>query len=99
MYIKSNFFYATLQIVIAAALAVAAAEPGIIASHVAYSAPIISHNVAVAAPVAAAPLTVAAPIARFAAPVAIPAPVAYSTGAEITVSAEPVEQHGYKIVY
>lgn len=64
---------------------------------------------AIAAPLAAAPVIAApaplalpAPIARVAvapAPVAIPAPVTYNTGVEVSVAAEPVEQHGYKIVY
>ncbi|RZF33112.1 hypothetical protein LSTR_LSTR011822 [Laodelphax striatellus] len=40
-----------------------------------------------------------APLAYHAAPYAIPAPYSYSSGYHIVRSVEPVEQHGYKIVY
>ncbi|CAB3377833.1 Hypothetical predicted protein [Cloeon dipterum] len=75
-----------------------AAAPLAYSSHYAYGAPLaynaapLAYNHAIAAPAVAA--YAAAPVAY-----AAPAPVTYATGQKITYSAEPVEQHGYKIAY
>lgn len=94
-----------MQIVVAAVLAIAAAQPGLLApavplAHSAYL-PHVAAPLAYSAPALATPLAysahhVAAPLA---APVAVPAPYAINTGVAVNVHAEPVEQHGYQIAY
>lgn len=57
------------------------------------AAPAFTYGAAPVAYTAAAP-AVAAPIAY-----AAPGPITYQTGAKVVAKYEPVEQHGYSIVY
>lgn len=83
-------------------LAAATAKPsGVLlpaAAPLAYAAPIAPAAVSYTAPlISAVPAAVS-----YAAPapaVAIPPPITYSTGHEVSLTVEPVEQHGYKIAY
>ena len=72
-------------------MAVAAAKP----QYLTYGAP-LTYAAAPAVTYAHAPVAyAAAPAVTYAAP----APVAYTTGQKVEATYEPVEQHGYQIVY
>ncbi|CAG7833061.1 unnamed protein product [Allacma fusca] len=85
-----------------ALVAVATAAPGLVAGVLPASTGPLTYAVAAPVAVAHAPVALAAPATiavAHSAPVAIPAPVAYSTGVKVVHTYEPVEQHGYKIAY
>jgi len=87
------------QVVLAVVLAIAAAspKPGIIAAPAvtAYAAPAVAAYAAPAVAAYAAPA-----ITTYTAPaVAVRNVPVVSTGYQVAYSVEPVEQHGYKIVY
>lgn len=84
-------------VVAAAPVAYSAPAVAYSAPAVAYSAPAVSYSapaVSYAAPAVAYSAPVAAPVAY-----SVPAAHSYVSGYNVAVHAEPVEQHGYKIVY
>ncbi|XP_063240435.1 cuticle protein 21-like [Bacillus rossius redtenbacheri] len=79
-------------VLVAAAAAAPAPAPGYLGS------PLVAAPGYLGAPLVAAP-GIATYTAAYSAPVAIPAPAVYAAPARVAYSVEPVEQHGYKIVY